>query len=690
MQKYDFISNYPIFSDNKKNLRNISFHSEKIITFATLKSFMKLSIVIVNYNVEHFLEQCLFSVRKAIANIDAEVYVVDNNSVDGSLKMLAEKFPEVKVIANKDNVGFSRANNQAIRLSTGEYVLLLNPDTVVEDDTFTKTIEFMDSHPDAGGLGVKMVDGKGRFLPESKRGLPTPATAFYKMFGLTKLFPHSKRFARYYLGHLDNDEINEVEILAGAFMLMRRETLDKCGLLDETFFMYGEDIDLSYRITLAGYKNYYYPKTRIIHYKGESTKKTSVNYVLVFYKAMEIFVRKHFADKGAKTFSFFINLAIYFKAFLALLSQFFSKAIQPLLDAILGYGGLAAIGYCWGNTMIYDGEGSYPITLFAIILPIYLLIWLLTSYISGGYDKPYKIAPAVGGVFVGSSLILILYALLPESLRFSRALILLGMIWLSAEMSFTRWIGYLLKRPNFQYGKNAKKRFLVIGSEEETKRVEQLLQSTSIKPDFIGSIFPFENQELPNNFLGKLNQVPEIIQIYKINEVIFCSKDISHQLIIDKMEEWHSSLDYKIAPEDTLSIIGSNSINTRGDLYTIDIKTISTNSNKRRKRLFDIISSSCGIIFWIFLVFFINKPFAFLKNCFKVLLGKYSWIGYCELDDKEVNNRLPKIKKGIFDPSTNISRMKLSEDEKEQLNLMYARDYSLLKDINFFFRALRK
>lgn len=651
---------------------------------------MKLSIVIVNYNVEHFLEQCLFSVRKAIANIEAEVFVVDNNSVDSSLKMLADKFPEVKVIANKDNVGFSRANNQAIRISTGEYVLLLNPDTVVEDDTFTKTIEFMDSHPDAGGLGVKMVDGKGRFLPESKRGLPTPATAFYKMFGLTKLFPHSKRFARYYLGHLDNDEINEVEILAGAFMLMRRETLDKCGLLDETFFMYGEDIDLSYRITLAGYKNYYYPKTRIIHYKGESTKKTSVNYVLVFYKAMEIFVRKHFADKGAKTFSFFINLAIYFKAFLALLSQFFSKAVQPMLDTILGYVGLALIGYFWGNTMVYEGDGTYPITLFAIILPIYLLIWLVTSYFSGGYDKPYKVAPAVGGVFLGSLLILILYALLPESMRFSRALILLGMIWVSAEMSLTRWIGYLLKRPNFQYGKNAKKRFLVIGSEQETNRVEQLLQSTSIKPDFIGAISPFENQELPDDFLGTLKQVPEIIQIYKINEIIFCSKDISHQLIIDKMEEWQSSLDYKIAPEDTLSIIGSNSINTRGDLYTIDIKTINTNSNKRKKRLFDLLSSSLGIILWVFLVFFINKPFAFLKNCFKVLSGKYSWIGYCELEDSDANRRLPKIKKGIFDPSANMSRVGLSNEEKEHLNLMYARDYSLSKDINFFFRALRK
>ena len=650
---------------------------------------MKLSIVIVNYNVEHFLEQCLFSVRKAIANIEAEVFVVDNNSVDGSLKMLAEKFPEVKVIANKDNVGFSRANNQAIRVSTGEYVLLLNPDTVVEDDTFTKTIAFMDIHPDAGGLGVKMVDGKGRFLPESKRGLPTPATAFYKMFGLTKLFPHSKRFARYYLGHLDNDEINEVEILSGAFMLMRRETLNKCGLLDETFFMYGEDIDLSYRIILAGYKNYYYPKTRIIHYKGESTKKTSVNYVLVFYKAMEIFVKKHFANDGAKTFSFFINLAIYFKAFLALLSQLFSKAVQPLIDTILGYAGLATISYLWGNMTVYDGTGSYPTTLFAIILPAYLLVWLLTSYFSGGYDKPYKITPAAGGVFLGSFLILVLYALLPEQLRFSRALILFGMIWVAAEMSFSRWIGYLLKRPNFQYGKNAKKRFLVIGSEAETQRVGQLLQSTSIKPDFVGLIMPDEDKEVPENYLGNLHQVPDIIDIYKINEIIFCSKDMSHQLIIDKMEEWHSSLDYKIAPEDTLSIIGSNSINTRGDLYTIDIKTISTNSNKRKKRLFDFISSFLGIVFWIFLAFFINRPLFFLKSCFKVLFGKYSWIGYCNVKDNE-KLRLPKIKKGIFDPSANMSRIGLTEEEKEHLNLMYARDYSLSKDINFFLRALKK
>ncbi len=258
---------------------------------------MKLSVVIVNYNVEHFLEQCLLSVRKASKSVDMEVFVVDNISIDGSVEMVRQKFPEVILIANQDNVGFSKANNQAMRIAKGEYVLLLNPDTVVEEDTFIKVVDFMDAHPQAGGLGVKMIDGKGKFLPESKRGLPTPAVAFYKIFGLASLFPKSKKFGRYHLGFLDKEETNEIEILSGAFMLMRKETLDKVGLLDEAFFMYGEDIDLSYRIILGGYKNYYFPETKIIHYKGESTKKSSVNYVFVFYNAMIIFAKKHFSEK---------------------------------------------------------------------------------------------------------------------------------------------------------------------------------------------------------------------------------------------------------------------------------------------------------------------------------------------------------------------------------------------------------
>lgn len=282
---------------------------------------MKLSIIIVNYNVKYFLEQCLLSVENAIDGIDTEVFVVDNNSVDDSVQMLSERFPWVKLICNKDNVGFAKANNQAIREATGEYVLLLNPDTVVENDTFNKIIDFMDAHPEAGGLGVKMVDGKGNFLPESKRSLPTPAVSFYKIFGLSKLFPKSKKFGKYHLTYLDNDTIHEVEILAGAFMFMRKSALDKVGLLDETFFMYGEDIDLSYRLILGGYKNYYFPETRIIHYKGESTKKASFNYVYMFYNAMIIFAKKHFSDKNLKLFSFLINCAVYMRAFLAIVQD---------------------------------------------------------------------------------------------------------------------------------------------------------------------------------------------------------------------------------------------------------------------------------------------------------------------------------------------------------------------------------
>jgi len=287
---------------------------------------MKLTVVIVNYNVRYFLEQCLLSVQKAMQGVDGEVYMVDNNSVDGSVAMVQERFAWVKCIANKENVGFSKANNQAMHVAKGEYVLLLNPDTVVEEDTFQKVIAFMDEHPDAGGLGVKMVDGKGVFLPESKRGLPSPETSFYKIFGISKLFPRSARFNRYHLGHLSIDDTHEIEILSGAFMLMRKQVLDKVGLLDEEFFMYGEDVDLSWRIILGGWKNYYYPGTRIIHYKGESTKKGSLNYVFVFYNAMAIFARKHFSQKHAATYTAIIKMAIWMRALVAVLSRFIKHA----------------------------------------------------------------------------------------------------------------------------------------------------------------------------------------------------------------------------------------------------------------------------------------------------------------------------------------------------------------------------
>lgn len=276
---------------------------------------MKLSVIIVNYKVKHYLEQCLRSVAEASRGIAVEVIVVDNASGDGSVEYLRERFPDVTIIASEENLGFARANNLAIRNSHGQYVLLLNPDTIVAEDTFRDFIGFMDSTPDAGGCGAYMLHTDGSFAPESRRGLPTPFVAFCKMSGLASLLPKSRTFGRYYMRYLNENEVNRIEIMSGAFMFLRRDALDKAGLLDEDFFMYGEDIDLSYRILKAGYNNYFLP-SRILHYKGESTVKSSYRYVHTFYRAMELFFNKHYAHYSI-LLSLPIKLAIWGRAMLA-------------------------------------------------------------------------------------------------------------------------------------------------------------------------------------------------------------------------------------------------------------------------------------------------------------------------------------------------------------------------------------
>ena len=282
---------------------------------------MKLSVVIVNYNVRLLLEECIRSVEKALDGIEGDIFVVDNNSSDGSVEYIRERFPEVHLIANKENSGFARANNQAIRMTDAEYILLLNPDTVVYENTLRGCLDFMDAHPEAGGAGVRMLTREGDAAPESRRAVPTPWVAFLKMMGFTR---------RYYMSHLPWDKPGRIEVVSGAFCLLRHKALDEIGLLDEDFFMYGEDIDLSFRLLKGGWQNWYLPYD-IIHYKGESTQKSSFRYVHVFYQAMLIFFRKHYAH-----LSFIISLpiqtAIYFRALMALMQmtgEKFRKFLNP-------------------------------------------------------------------------------------------------------------------------------------------------------------------------------------------------------------------------------------------------------------------------------------------------------------------------------------------------------------------------
>ncbi len=641
----------------------------------------KISVIIVNYNVEYFLEQCLNSVKKALENVSGEVFVVDNNSIDGSVEMVAQKFPEVNLIANKDNRGFSKANNQAIELSSSEYILLLNPDTVVEEDTFAKVVHFMDEHPNAGGLGVRMIDGKGNFLPESKRGLPTPAVAFYKIFGLSRLFPKSKRFGQYHLGNLSEFEINEIDVLSGAFMLMRREALDKVGLLDEAFFMYGEDIDLSYRIQLGGYKNYYFPETRIIHYKGESTKKSSVNYVFVFYRAMVIFAQKHFSQKNAKLFSILINSAIYFRASLAIFGRFIKGAILPVFDILFILVGLFSLTNYWKHASI-----EFPQEIVRFAIPIYTIVWMLSVFFQGGYDTPLKLLRYIKASIIGTLIILVFYALLPKDWQFSRLYILIGALWVSLYFILSRIYLHFSFKKRFGLIVNKNKRFVVIGSIEEALRVEQLIKQTNTKIDKIEFVSCLDEKEAGT--IGAINQLDQIVHIHHIDEVIFCAKDNSAQTIIYWMSRIISKeVDFKIAQPDSLFLIGSNSIDTAGDLYVLNINEITRKSNERSKRTFDIVVSFFMLVCYPFVFLFYKNKLDLLINLFLVFVGKKTIVGYqFQVTDKSF--KLPKLKPGILSPLDLVKNS--TEFYIEKLNLIYARDYHVKKDFQILLKAWNK
>ncbi len=636
---------------------------------------MKLSVVIVNYNVRYFLEQCLYAAKKACSSIEAEIFVVDNNSVDGSCQLVREKLPDIRLIENYDNKGFSKANNQAIRLAKGDYILLLNPDTIVEEDSLMKCLHFMDEHPEAGGLGVKMIDGKGRFLPESKRGLPTPLVAFYKIFGLSSLFSHSKRFARYYLGHLDKDQTHEVDVLAGAFMMLRRSVLNEIGLLDETFFMYGEDIDLSYRISQAGFKNYYFSGTTIIHYKGESTKKGSINYVKVFHQAMIIFARKHFSKGRADIFAMLINLAIYFRAFLAVLSRMTKAVFFSIIDILLIFIGFSWLLPYW-EKLNYTPD-FYPSTFLQLVVPIYILIWISGIWLAGGYDKPIKILPLFKGLLWGSIGILIFHSLAPESLRFSRVLILLGSAWAMINLLGSR---YLLSHSNSRqarFAQNRAKRVVIISELNEATRISELIQHPCLKINIVGIIQP-NRDHAATNFLGNLSQLEEIIRIHKIEELIFSATDLPSQQIIKTMLDLSKlNIEYKIAPPDSLSIIGSNSIDTTGHLYMVEMNVITKGSNLRRKRLFDMTTSLFLLITYPFIFWTIHNKTGFFTNILKVLFASKSWVGLTQNNKREAE--LPKIKAGVLSPADKLQD-ELSETEISKINMVYAKNYSITQD----------
>jgi len=632
---------------------------------------MKLSVIIVNYNVRAYLDQCLRAVLEAMKGIGGEVFVVDNLSTDGSVELVRDSYPGVKLIANVENVGFSRANNQAIRLAQGEYVLLLNPDTVVGEDVFDKVIAFMDTHQKAGGLGVKMVDGTGRFLPESKRGLPTPSVAFYKIIGLARMFPRSRVFGRYHLGHLAEDDTARIEILSGACMFLRKKTLDQVGLLDESFFMYGEDIDLSYRITLGGYDNYYFPEARILHYKGESTKKSSVNYVFVFYNAMAIFAQKHFTRKGPDLFAWLIRGAIYLSAAGAIVMRFLRRALLPLLD-------VAGLAICLLLSRdLVDPGLTVPLRTAMIALPLLLVF---CNGIIGAYDRPVRPSKAFSGALLFGLLITVL--LTDASMNGVSIGHLLFFAGTAALVSLLgRLVLHLLGVRSYGWRSLDRRRILTIGSLEETEHAMALLWQTHFG---LGRQIHLHPKEVEGS--EGLTRLRKEIRKQGIDEVVFCAKDLGWGRMVELMALLNrTGTLFKIAQPGREFIIGPSSIESLNDLMVLEAHAVNSPSARRNKRLVDLVSSVVLLITLPVNIWFVERRGPYVRNLFDVLLGRRTWVAFHH--DGARSMKLPALLPGVLDPVT-ARGLRPDPVVVERINLTYAKDYRALEDLGLIGRGL--
>jgi len=611
------------------------------------------------------------------------VIVIDNNSSDNSIAFLKPRFPFVNFIENAANIGFSKACNQGLAIAKGKYILFLNPDTIVPEDCFAKCIGFLSSNQDAGACGIKMLDGSGKFLKESKRSFPSPITSLYKLFGLSRLFPRSKQFSKYHLGHLDNKETHQVDVLAGAFIMVKREVLDKTGGFDETFFMYGEDVDLSYRIQEKGYHNYYFADSSIIHFKGESTRKGSMNYVRMFYKAMSIFVNKHYGSGRAGLFNFFIQCAIFARAIMSTIASFIRRAGLPLLDAGLILLSFYLMKNIWNAYVKTDTQ--YENRLLFIAFPSFTLIYLLAAWYAGLYDRWYKKSELIGSTIIATVVMLAVYALLPEQYRFSRGIILFGAILAFILISCLRWI---LIRGGVISSGNEKKdhaNTLVVGSSEEYKKVLQLMDDAGMKEKILGRIAV---NETDTEAIGYWSRLDSLHHSVPFNEIIICEGSISFKDIIERLQQVKDKVKIKIHAADSESIVGSDSKDTAGEsLSKENGYRLANPYNRRLKRLVDVCIALAGLISFPIQLFVVRKPVSFLGNCIAVLFGRKTWIGYSVPE-----NNLPPLRKAVIACNgIPVSiKQELPKESLQMVDYWYARDYEPATDLKFVWKLYRR
>ena len=637
---------------------------------------MTLSVIIVNYNVKYFLEQCLHSVIKAAEQVETEIIVIDNHSTDESLPYLAPRFPEVRFLKNSANSGFGKACNRGLAEATGEYVLFLNPDTIVAEDSFEKCVRFFETHPVCGALGVKMIDGSGAFLKESKRAFPSPFTSLFKLFGFARMFPKSRLFSRYHLGHLDKEQNHEVDVLAGAYLMVRHSVLQKVGSFDEAFFMYGEDVDLSYRIQKAGFKNYYLADTTIIHFKGESTKRGSLNYVRMFYYAMSVFVRKHYGGVKAGLFTFFIQIAIWLRALIAALAKTIAFVGIPVIDAVIILLSFWVVKKGW---TAYVRPGIvYPNQLLLFSFPAFTAVYLTAAYYAGLYDRYYKTVNLVRSTFIATVTLLSLYSLLPETLRFSRAIVFFGALLAFVLIALQRAILVKARVLRHPLDSSNKPHILIAATKNEYSGVRAFLQKKGFDNRVIGRVGPNGGADQ----IASLNNLQDTAKVLQAKELVWCAGTLSYKKIIVQTEHLKAGLKFRFHAVGSCSIVGSDTSTASGEILSGETEfALGRASNKRVKRLLDVCAAIFFLLTFPLQLFLVNKPLSFFRNCLEIIVGKKTWVGY-----SRPSGSLPRIRNGVLAPNGKKEAATLATVENRQLlDYWYARNYEPLQDVKTIF-----
>lgn len=652
---------------------------------------MDLSIIIVNYNVKEFLLNLLDSLYKALNEYESEIIVVDNASDDGSVELVRSRFPKVKLIENKSNLGFGAANNQALEVAKGKYLVLINPDTIVKEDTFTKLIDFLQDNPEAGMVGCKVLNPDGTLQLPCRRSFPGPWTSFTKITGLSKLFPKSKLFAKYNLTYLDEDETYEVDAISGSFMMMRREVYEKTKGFDPQFFMYGEDLDLCYRTQKEGYKVYYVHTTEIIHYKGESTKRSSIDETKVFYDAMHLFVRKHFS-------SFFVvelilQSAIFFRKLFAFSNLYRLAIAAIIIDFVLGIISF----FLAENIYLNERWKGFPEFTKPWIYIVPTFIQVSISALMKSYKKEgFSVLRSIISLFVGLMVITSLTFFFKQ-FAFSRAVVLIAYTLLF--FSFTFW--RIIAKSIFKVGLSTnerKNRTLIVGTTEKaltlTKKLKSSLTSIHHIIGLVGTSSKSIGEEIQNfSVVGSLENIKKVIQENKIDKVIFSSDDITFNQMFGVVANCQGlNVEFMVAGTDMDYLVGKSSVTMLEDIPLLKVYyNVSSFPYQLAKGIFDFVLSSAILLLVYPLIYSRNKltkratRFSqFILNTPKVFTRKYSFVGP---ETESYFEGLYLGKKGLTGLWNVESIDRNDEEEKRKLDIFYAKNQNVWLDIEILSRT---